>query len=158
MQPFGFAGGLHDRDTELIRFGARDYNPESGQWTARDPILLNGSQTNLLTYVDNDPVNNVDPSGLLKIGVENIFWRQTMAGLGHTTRQVRHRKVHRKMDARGLIQTREPSETGKMAQHRVRAILLLFRQRVDTYDRLILSTWRQQLLSWNMRNSWTRPS
>ena len=25
--PFAFAGGLHDRDTNLIRFGARDYDP-----------------------------------------------------------------------------------------------------------------------------------
>jgi YD repeat-containing protein len=27
FQPFAFAGGLYDRDTNLIRFGARDYDP-----------------------------------------------------------------------------------------------------------------------------------
>jgi hypothetical protein len=25
--PFGFAGGLYDKDTGLVRFGARDYDP-----------------------------------------------------------------------------------------------------------------------------------
>ena len=33
--PFGFAGGLHDRDTGLVRFGYRDYDPEVGRWTAK---------------------------------------------------------------------------------------------------------------------------
>ena len=36
--PFGFAGGLHDHDTGLVRFGYRDYDPEVGRWTAKDPI------------------------------------------------------------------------------------------------------------------------
>ncbi len=31
FQPFGFAGGLYDRDTGLVRFGARDYDPETGR-------------------------------------------------------------------------------------------------------------------------------
>jgi uncharacterized protein RhaS with RHS repeats len=29
FQPFGFAGGLYDRDTRLVRFGARDYDEET---------------------------------------------------------------------------------------------------------------------------------
>ncbi len=37
---FGFAGGLYDRDTGLIRFGFRDYDPDKGRWTAKDPIGL----------------------------------------------------------------------------------------------------------------------
>ena len=36
FQPFGFAGGLYDRDTKLTRFGARDYDAESGRWTSKD--------------------------------------------------------------------------------------------------------------------------
>jgi RHS repeat-associated protein len=32
--PFGFAGGLQDRDTGLIRFGFRDYDPFTGRWIA----------------------------------------------------------------------------------------------------------------------------
>ena len=64
LQPFGFAGGLWDGDTRLVRFGARDYDAETGRWTARDPILFGGGQANLYEYVGSDAVNFVDPSGL----------------------------------------------------------------------------------------------
>jgi len=64
FQPFGFAGGLHDRDTGLVRFGARDYDPETGRWTAKDPILFGGGDVNIYAYVLGDPVNLVDPLGL----------------------------------------------------------------------------------------------
>lgn len=60
--PFGFAGGLYDRDTKLVRFGARDYDPEVGRWTSKDPILFNGGN-NFYGYAQNDPVNMVDPEG-----------------------------------------------------------------------------------------------
>jgi RHS repeat-associated protein len=65
--PFGFAGGLHDKDTNLIRFGYRDFDPETGRWTARDPIGFAGGDTNLYGYVLGDPVNFIDPTG--QIGV-----------------------------------------------------------------------------------------
>jgi RHS repeat-associated protein len=64
FQPFGFAGGLYDPDTGLVRFGARDYDAETGRWTAKDPILFGGGQVNLYGYVLNDPINLVDLSGL----------------------------------------------------------------------------------------------
>jgi RHS repeat-associated protein len=64
FQPFGFAGGLYDRHTRLTRFGARDYDAETGRWTSRDPILFAAGQANLYTYVLNDPVNSFDPQGL----------------------------------------------------------------------------------------------
>ena len=61
---FGFAGGLHDRDTGLVRFGYRDYDSDIGRWTAKDPILFAGGDTDLYGYVLNDPVNLIDPQGL----------------------------------------------------------------------------------------------
>ena len=64
VQPFAFAGGLYDRHTGLVRFGARDYDPETGRWTAKDPIGFGGGDANLYGYVVGDPVNLVDPSGL----------------------------------------------------------------------------------------------
>jgi RHS repeat-associated protein len=63
--PFGFAGGLYDADTKLTRFGARDYDASIGRWVSKDPILFGGGQTNLYVYAENDPVNRIDPSGLL---------------------------------------------------------------------------------------------
>src|SRR5690606_37159458 len=47
LQPFGFAGGHHDPDTGLVRFGARDYDPDTGRWTAKDPLGFAGGDTNL---------------------------------------------------------------------------------------------------------------
>jgi len=67
--PFGFAGGLYDGDTGIIRFGARDYDPDTGRWTAKDPILFNGGDTDLYGYCVNDPVNFVDQDGYLA-----FFW------------------------------------------------------------------------------------
>ena len=74
--PFGFAGGLHDRDTGLVRFGYRDYAPEIGRWTAKDPIFFDGGGPNLYGYVACDPINGVDPEGLflgLKLNWEKIY-------------------------------------------------------------------------------------
>jgi RHS repeat-associated protein len=67
FQPFGFAGGLYDPDTKLTRFGARDYDAETGRWTAKDPIRFGGGDTNLYGYVLNDPVNWLDPLGLEQV-------------------------------------------------------------------------------------------
>src|SRR5690606_32757776 len=61
--PFGFAGGLTDQDTGLIRFGARDYDPHSGRWTSKDPIKFDGDGLNVYRYVSNDPVNLIDVTG-----------------------------------------------------------------------------------------------
>jgi RHS repeat-associated protein len=64
FQPIGFAGGLYDNQTGLVRFGVRDYDPETGRWTAKDPIGFAGGDTNLYGYVLNDPINWVDSWGL----------------------------------------------------------------------------------------------
>ncbi|WP_188108613.1 RHS repeat-associated core domain-containing protein [Sulfurimonas lithotrophica] len=65
---FGFAGGLSDRDTNLVHFGHREYDPYAAKWTTKDPIDFSGGDTNLYGYVLNDPVNFVDPEGL-QVGV-----------------------------------------------------------------------------------------
>jgi len=64
FQPFGFAGGLYDHDTQLVRFDARDYDTQAGRWTTKDPLLFQGGRANLYVYVGNNPVNKVDPRGL----------------------------------------------------------------------------------------------
>jgi RHS repeat-associated protein len=63
FQPFGFAGGMYDPDIHLVRFGVRDYDPTTGRWTARDPILIASGDANFYAYAFSDPLNNVDPSG-----------------------------------------------------------------------------------------------
>ncbi|QQR72272.1 MAG: RHS repeat-associated core domain-containing protein [Holophagales bacterium] len=68
FQPFGFAGGLYDPQTGLTRFGARDYDPEVGRWTSKDPIGFNGGDYGLYSYAGSDPVNEADPTGLAGVG------------------------------------------------------------------------------------------
>ena len=68
LTPFGFAGGLNDKDTGFVRFGARDYDASIGRWTSKDPIRFRGG-INLYGYVVNDPINAYDPRGLWTISL-----------------------------------------------------------------------------------------
>jgi RHS repeat-associated protein len=64
FQPFGFAGGLYEAQTNLVRFGARDYDAQTGRWTAKDPLQFGAGDLNFYRYAADDPVNAIDPSGL----------------------------------------------------------------------------------------------
>jgi len=64
FQPFGFAGGLYDHDTGLVRFGFRDYDSGIGRWLSKDPVGLSGG-LHLYVFVGNNPVNYIDPWGLV---------------------------------------------------------------------------------------------
>jgi RHS repeat-associated protein len=70
VQPFGFAGGLYDSETGLVRFGWRDYDTLTGRWTAKDPIRFDGG-VNLYSYANSDPVNYRDPTGLQPLFGQN---------------------------------------------------------------------------------------
>jgi RHS repeat-associated protein len=63
FQPFGYAAGLWDADTGLVRFGQRDYSPELNRWTSKDPLGFAAGDTSLYVYGFGDPVSFVDPSG-----------------------------------------------------------------------------------------------
>jgi RHS repeat-associated protein len=75
FQPFGFAGGIYDKDTGLVRFGVRDYDAETGRWTRKDPIGFDGGDTNLYGYCYKDPVNFIDPLGFFR-------WDTFLLGVG----------------------------------------------------------------------------
>lgn len=62
--PVGFAGGLADKDTGLVRFGYRDYDPATGRFTCPDPLGDTGGDHDLYDYCVDDPVSLVDPIGL----------------------------------------------------------------------------------------------
>ena len=62
--PIGYAGGLRDALTGFVRFGARDYDPAAGRFTASDPTFFRGSAENLYMYASNNPITQKDPSGL----------------------------------------------------------------------------------------------
>lgn len=52
-----FLGWVDNRDTGLALFGARDYDAETGRWTAKDPIRFDGGDTNLYAYVGANPIS-----------------------------------------------------------------------------------------------------
>jgi RHS repeat-associated protein len=64
FHPFGFAGGLYDPDTGLVRFGARDYDARTARWTDKDPIRFAGGEENLYGYAAGDPINATDVAGM----------------------------------------------------------------------------------------------
>lgn len=67
--PFGFAGGIYDQHTKLTRFGARDYDAETGRWTSKDPILFADNETNHYLYSMDDPINRIDSNGLKSFAI-----------------------------------------------------------------------------------------
>ncbi len=83
-------------------FDARDYSPETGRWTAEDPIGFWSGDINFYAYCANDPVNYIDPSGLSKEGkdglkkIEWVYgrfksptkWTNQFAKRGWTKRQI----------------------------------------------------------------------
>lgn len=78
---FGFAGEA--LDGELVHLRARDYHPGFGRFLTPDPmgqVLSRTQGLNLYSYVENNPVNFVDPSGLI--------WQQAanwVGGVGQWT-------------------------------------------------------------------------
>ena len=61
-----FAGQYYDVETGLHYNYHRHYDPSVGRYLAADPIGLDGG-INLFVYVQNDPVNFVDPEGKFAI-------------------------------------------------------------------------------------------
>ncbi|XXT21852.1 RHS repeat-associated core domain-containing protein [Sorangium sp. So ce429] len=62
----GFTGHEGDEDLGLVNMKGRVYDPRIGRFLTTDPIVqapLSGQSWNPYSYVRNDPLNHVDPSG-----------------------------------------------------------------------------------------------
>jgi len=64
--PHRYASGYLDTATGLYQFGQRYYQPTLGRWTQQDSLSHIGdlNQADRYTYTGDDPVNNIDPSGM----------------------------------------------------------------------------------------------
>jgi len=64
---FTYTGKEYDLETGLIMMGVRYFDPREGRFISKDPISLLGGDFNLYSYVGNNVLNFVDPSGLTAI-------------------------------------------------------------------------------------------
>ncbi|MBW2738080.1 MAG: RHS repeat-associated core domain-containing protein, partial [Deltaproteobacteria bacterium] len=70
--PYLFNGRRFDAETGLYNYRARYYDPEIGRFLQTDPLGYYGN-VNLYSYVNNNPLNWVDPFGLCK---DKSFWEK----------------------------------------------------------------------------------
>ncbi len=64
---YGYTGRERDAATNLMYYRARWYDPSQGRFLSEDPLGFQGGDTNFYSYVANNPINAVDPSG-------ELFW------------------------------------------------------------------------------------
>lgn len=68
---YTYTGKEYDDETGLVYFGGRYYSPLLGRWATPDPLFVdnpakateNPLASNLYAYVNNSPINFVDPDG-----------------------------------------------------------------------------------------------
>lgn len=65
---WGFSTKYQDKETGLLYYGFRFYDPVTGRWPSRDPIEEEGG-INLYGFVGNDGTNGIDFLGLVGSGV-----------------------------------------------------------------------------------------
>jgi RHS repeat-associated protein len=81
-QPYGFSTKPYDENTGLYYYGYRFYRPSIGRWISRDPIREQGG-LNLYGFVQNNPVNRLDPLGL----ADDMEWESVDRNF-HATKEV----------------------------------------------------------------------
>lgn len=90
QQPFKFVGqyGVMAEQNGFYYMRARYYDPGVGRFISEDPIGLAGGDVNLYGYVTNNPINLVDPSGLLAppwhFGITSIAAMNSGKSLGES--------------------------------------------------------------------------
>ncbi|MFO7902876.1 MAG: RHS repeat-associated core domain-containing protein [Pirellulaceae bacterium] len=70
---FGFTGREMDAESDLYHYRARYYDPRIGQFISEDPAGFEAGDANLRRYVENDPTNQVDPTGMYGEDVHFYF-------------------------------------------------------------------------------------
>ncbi len=80
--PFQYTGRVPVSDN-LYYYRARYYDPIAGRFLSEDPIGFSSGDVNLYAYVQNNPINIVDPSGLKDR--PPIFWPNPKIPIGPPT-------------------------------------------------------------------------
>jgi RHS repeat-associated protein len=108
--PFTYVGqyGVLIDGSDLLLMGARSYAPTTGQFLSNDPIGLAGGQSNVRAYVGNDPLNEVDSSGLQEQNIGgNDSPLNTFVGQNESTMQ----KVEQENQVLDVLKTLSGTES-----------------------------------------------
>jgi RHS repeat-associated protein len=65
--PYTYTGREWDEKAGLYYYRARYYDANTGRFIQNDPIGFTGGDVNFYVYVQNNPVNFIDPHGLLSV-------------------------------------------------------------------------------------------
>ena len=79
---FRFSTKYQDAETDLLYYGFRYYDSQTGRWLSRDPIGENGGP-NLYGMVFNDPMNYWDYLGMFPI-IEIGTWKKELISKRYT--------------------------------------------------------------------------
>jgi RHS repeat-associated protein len=82
VQPYGYNGKPFDSLTCTYDYGFRDYSPALGRFSTPDPAQYG---SNWYVYVNADPINFVDPWGLMPASDDEAAW---VVGIGFGLRPV----------------------------------------------------------------------
>ncbi len=102
LNPFRWSTKYADEETGLSYYGRRFYDPARGRWLGRDPVEEEGGIA-LYCFVGNNPINGVDPLGMLLYIVPNpgdYASKAAMAQRGATLTQ----RVRKAVDAFNEVQ------------------------------------------------------
>ncbi|MBI5885113.1 MAG: RHS repeat protein [Deltaproteobacteria bacterium] len=81
-QPYTFTGREFDQETGLYYYRARYYDARTGRFISEDPIGFNGGDTNLYSYVGQNPVRYTDSIGLYTYQGKGKYISGGIGGVG----------------------------------------------------------------------------
>lgn len=85
INPFRYRGYYYDIETKLYYLNSRYYNPEWGRFLNADGYISTGmdfSSNNMYMYCGNNPINNIDYTGMIFGGILN-FAKQAMSEISN---------------------------------------------------------------------------
>jgi RHS repeat-associated protein len=88
----------------------RDYDPTSGRYIQADPIGLSGG-ANPYLYVDGNPMNAIDPSGLIRHSPDSEYCKAVETRMDNLQRDLKKRLDEYDQDAGGLPERIGPGES-----------------------------------------------
>lgn len=85
--PFRYCGEYFDKETGNIYLRARYYDPEIARFLTQDTVRGESTDPlslNLYTYVSNNPILNIDPTGHIEEGEQEMYESGKMAPAAYT--------------------------------------------------------------------------